>query len=241
MLTHIFMAHPIAINLLKHYYLTIGIDSTYKTNRYKWPLVEMVGMTPCNKNFLIAYVLMHNEKEESYRWALERLRELLPTDKNPHAITTDRELVLLKPVRELFPHSNHLLCTWHINKDVQARVTIIFGDANFAEQFKNGRWYRIIHSTSIEDYTAQVRSLRANFSGENEELIKYLSGTWLVHKEKFVEAWTNEVLHFGNVTTCRVEAQHAGSKKWLHTSTGGLHSVWAKLHKKMESEHTAIR
>ncbi|CAA0809042.1 Unknown protein, partial [Striga hermonthica] len=79
-LTHIFMAHPDSVRLFRTYHLYVGIDSTYKTNRYKMPLVEMIGMTPCNNNFLIAYALVKDEKEASYEWVLHKLRLLIGSE-----------------------------------------------------------------------------------------------------------------------------------------------------------------
>ncbi|KAL6558823.1 hypothetical protein OROMI_019173 [Orobanche minor] len=120
--THIFMAHPTSINLIRTYKWFIGMDSTYKTNKYKMPFLEIVGMTPCNKNFLIAYAIMKDETEWSYAWVLEKLKILLGFDVHPTAIVTDRELGLMRPIGEVFPQSAHLLCTWHINKDVEDKV-----------------------------------------------------------------------------------------------------------------------
>ncbi|XP_065866533.1 uncharacterized protein [Euphorbia lathyris] len=72
-------------------------------------------------------------------------------------------------------------------------------------------------------------------------VISYVKETWLVHKEKFVVAWTKEFLHFGNTTTCRVESEHASLKQWLNTATGSLDTVWQKVHKQIESQATNIR
>ncbi|XP_021766240.1 protein FAR1-RELATED SEQUENCE 5-like [Chenopodium quinoa] len=70
-LQHAFMAHPIMTNLLRTYPYVIGMDSTYKTNRYDMPFFEIVGVTPTNQNFLVAYAFMRLESQESYRWVLE--------------------------------------------------------------------------------------------------------------------------------------------------------------------------
>ncbi|XP_055961502.1 uncharacterized protein LOC126678535 [Mercurialis annua] len=50
--TYIFISHPDSVRLLLSYYWIIGMDSTYKTNKYKLPFFEIIGMTPCNKNFI---------------------------------------------------------------------------------------------------------------------------------------------------------------------------------------------
>ncbi|XP_065871857.1 PKS-NRPS hybrid synthetase cheA-like [Euphorbia lathyris] len=111
-ITHVFMAHPESVDMFRTYHWYIGIDSTYKTNKYKMPFVEIVGMTPCNNNFKIAYAIVKDETEGSYRWILQRLKILLGDDLNPTIVVSDRELGLLKPIQEVFPQAAHLLCTW---------------------------------------------------------------------------------------------------------------------------------
>ncbi|CAN1352045.1 hypothetical protein LINPERPRIM_LOCUS42663 [Linum perenne] len=39
--THVFMAHPEAVKLYRAYPYVVLLDSTYKTNRYGYPLVEL--------------------------------------------------------------------------------------------------------------------------------------------------------------------------------------------------------
>ncbi|WCJ21680.1 hypothetical protein M5689_003815 [Euphorbia peplus] len=57
----------------------------------------------------------------------------------------------------------------------------------------------------------------------------------------FVHVWTNNVLHIGNSTTCRVEAAHAALKKWLHSATCGLDTIFVKIDDKIEAELASTR
>ncbi|XP_065861098.1 protein FAR1-RELATED SEQUENCE 5-like [Euphorbia lathyris] len=182
--THLFMAHPTSITLFRSYYLFVGMDSTYKTNKYKMSFFEIIGMTPSNKNFLIAYAIMKDETEGSYMWVLQKLKLLLQPDVHPTAIATDRELGLMRPVREVFPHSHHLLCTWHINKDVEDRVGKLSGMKKFGEIFKNFKWKRITEAPTEAEYEAAVVAMK-NTTGNWPGVIQYVETTWLVHKEKF--------------------------------------------------------
>ncbi|XP_021775994.1 uncharacterized protein LOC110739820 [Chenopodium quinoa] len=125
-LQHAFMVHPVMVDILRTYPYVIGMDSTYKTNRYGMPFFEIVSVTPTNQNFLVAYVFMRNESTASYRWVLQRLRDMIGYNKEPSVFLTDRELGLCAALREVFPGTSHLLCRWHINKDVEARVTAMF-------------------------------------------------------------------------------------------------------------------
>ncbi|KAL2934017.1 Protein FAR1-RELATED SEQUENCE 5, partial [Bienertia sinuspersici] len=54
----LFYAHPTSLQLFHTWPYVVGMDSMYKTNRYNMPLVEIIGVTPCNNNFLIGYALL---------------------------------------------------------------------------------------------------------------------------------------------------------------------------------------
>lgn len=47
----IFWAHPNSIQPAKYFSSIFIIDCIYKTNRYKMPLFEMVGITSCGRTF----------------------------------------------------------------------------------------------------------------------------------------------------------------------------------------------
>ena len=102
------------------------------------PMFEMVGVIPTNHTFLIAYVFMRREDKESYRWVFDKFRMLIGAKFEHTTFVTDREAGLLAPLAEIFPNSHHLLCTWHINKDVEAYVASKT-TKSMGERFKRGR------------------------------------------------------------------------------------------------------
>ncbi|XP_021752536.1 protein FAR1-RELATED SEQUENCE 6-like [Chenopodium quinoa] len=220
-LQHAFMVHPITVNILRTYPHVMGMDSTYKTNRYGMPFLEIVGVTPTNQNFLVGYVFMRNECTGSYRWVLQRLRELIRYDKEPSVFLTDRELGLCAALREVFPGTSHLLCRWHINKDMEARVTNMFKNKKIGRQFKNGAWKRIMDAATEAHYNSAVDRMKTRWASF-PNVISYVERTWLCHKIKFVTFGTNQVMHLGNTSTCRVESQHSAVKMWFESSTGSL-------------------
>jgi len=67
------------------------MDSTYKTNKYRFPLHEIVGVTSTSLTFSAAFVLMSSECKNNFTWALQRLRGLfLREDVYPAVIVSDR-------------------------------------------------------------------------------------------------------------------------------------------------------
>ena len=54
-------------------------------------------------------------------------------------------------------------------------------------------------------------------------VMKYLYDTWLIFKKMFVSCYLHGRLHYGHVTTSRVDSVHVAFKKWLNGSTCKYH------------------
>ncbi|KAI5681921.1 hypothetical protein M9H77_03149 [Catharanthus roseus] len=67
MLNDIVVAHPTSIEMLRTWPYVLIMDTTYKTNKYNMPLLEVVGMTPTSKNFTVASAFMRNEQTTTYK------------------------------------------------------------------------------------------------------------------------------------------------------------------------------
>ncbi|XP_074315391.1 protein FAR-RED IMPAIRED RESPONSE 1-like [Silene latifolia] len=237
-LTHMFMAHPEAVKMFRSYYYVVIMVSTYKTNKHGLPLVEMVGVTPVGKTFLIAYAFVKYESEDGYAWALRHLKALLNDDVQPNVIVTDFERGLTKAIPNVFPNSSHLLCLWHIYAAVEAIVLdVVTRDSNWA----------IFISSRLFGVVVQAGT-RAEFDVAWEKLAKqwppvaaYIHSTWFPHVEKWAKYRTNKLTHFGNTSTSRVESAHAILKKWLNSAKLALDSIWVRFHSLMETQHVEIR
>lgn len=239
--TSTFVAHPISVNLLRTYPYVIALDTTYKTNKYSMPLLEIIGMTATNKNFLIGWALMSDETEASYRWVLQQLRNLIGFQVQPTCIVTDRELALMRPIAQIFPLASHLLCTFHINKDVAKQVYLyVDKDMVTTRRFLKGVWKRLMTSTTVEGYERCWQQILDSWAW-CPRISVYLSRTWLPYKEMFVKAWTNKVLHFGNTTTCRVESAHASLKLWIESPTSSMDTLFETVNTSIEMQLVGIR
>ncbi|KAH1205963.1 hypothetical protein GmHk_16G046539 [Glycine max] len=70
----------------------------------------------------------------------------------------------------------------------------------------------------------------------------YVNNTWIIpHKEKFITAWTNKVMHLGNTTINRVELAHWALKRVLQNSVGDLYSVWDAMNNMITLQHVEIK
>jgi MULE transposase domain len=76
------------------------------------PLLNICAVTGGKKTIQVALCFLSGEKEESYRWAMQALKELMTKYGilAPITIVTDRELALLNCLDDSFPDSIHILC-----------------------------------------------------------------------------------------------------------------------------------
>ncbi|XP_014523044.1 protein FAR1-RELATED SEQUENCE 5-like [Vigna radiata var. radiata] len=106
-ITDLFWTHPDAVKLLNSF--NVMMDSTYKTNRYRLPLLEIVGMTCTGLTFSATFAFLSTEKQSNFTWALEKLKDLFITSEGgPKVIVTDRDLALMNVIANVFPESTSI-------------------------------------------------------------------------------------------------------------------------------------
>lgn len=61
---HLFIAHPMSIRLFRQHHDILLLDCTYRTNRYKMPLLNIAGAMGMNTALQLALVCLFAETEE---------------------------------------------------------------------------------------------------------------------------------------------------------------------------------
>ncbi|XP_057453629.1 uncharacterized protein LOC130745414 [Lotus japonicus] len=213
-------------------------DSTYKTNKYMIPLLEMVGMTSVGFTYTIGFGYMCNEREPEVIWALEKLRELLlREDDMPKVMVTDKDTTLMNAVTTTFPTSAHMLCQFH-TKCVKAKCKLTIQDKEMWDNVGDA-WNRIMYSESAEEFNAGMDFLRS-LVGEHSNLMNYFKEVWLSFKHKFVKYAIDRYMHMGKTTTNRVEGAHAKLKACIKDSKSDMCAAWAAIHRCTLLQHTRI-
>ncbi|XP_068492229.1 uncharacterized protein [Phaseolus vulgaris] len=101
-------------------------------------------------------------------------------------------------------------------------------------------WGAIVECENVESYEHHVEAF--NVCSPWLIFTKYVISYWLnPHKEKFVKAWTDKVMHLGNTTSNKVEAVHWSLKRILETSMGDLCFCWDSMNKMIILQHNAIK
>jgi len=150
--THLFFAHQQSIELTLSYSSVLLLDCTYKMNRFRMPLLDVVGVTSLNKTFYSCFAFLKGETEDDYSWAIERISRLYDGMEPPKVLLTDRELALIHALEASFPEAHNLLCVWHIEKNVLAKCKPHFRTEEEWAPFLQ-QWTKVVNAETEERYS----------------------------------------------------------------------------------------
>ncbi|KNA03829.1 hypothetical protein SOVF_205420 [Spinacia oleracea] len=237
-LTHVFFSHPKSISLTKSFPTVFVMDCTYKTNKYKMPLLDIIGVSSFNKSFYSCFAFLEKEREQDYIWALQMFSNMKGHSSDDLVIVTDRELALMNAIRVVFPRAKHILCVWHIQKNVLSKCKGYFNKENW-DDFVSA-WNTIVYAKTEEAYDKAWDSFRVLYM-EKKDVIDYIRSSWIPYKERFVSAWTEKYAHFGNRASSRAEGAHAKLKGYLLVSTGDFRQVRDTISLAIDNEYQEIK
>jgi hypothetical protein len=100
-LTGLFFAFQEGITLGKRFKTTFVVDATYKTNRFKLPLLHFIGINCFGGSFIAHFMLMAKDNEPEYARAFRCFRDCFQID--PEVFITDQEDALRQAINVKFP------------------------------------------------------------------------------------------------------------------------------------------
>ena len=117
-------------------------------------------------------------------------------------IVTNKHLALMNALEVVFPSSTNLLSESHISKNVKAKCKMPVTKAEDWETMMD-TWASLVSSIDEEMYKQWLKSF-TNMCAHYPTFQEYVYYTWLMHhRERYVQAWTDHVLHVVNTTTNR--------------------------------------
>ncbi|KAI7948532.1 hypothetical protein MJO29_010197 [Puccinia striiformis f. sp. tritici] len=234
----LFFCHTRSVELLTAYPHIILLHCTYKTNKYNMPLLHISGITGANKTFSIVFCFMAEETESFYDWALQALVTVLESHKIPFpaVVITDREQALMNSLATTFPDAKRMLCAWHIQKNLLAKASKLIKNPAQEKDMLN-YWFNIVKIRVRADFLSSFSRFSNKYGAEFE---KYVIKTWLPVAEYYSNAWTNNIAHFNNRTTSRMESAHAFIKSHLLGPQHGFTSVIKLISNALESQYHKI-
>jgi len=148
----LFWCHPDVVKLCNACHLVFFIDNTYKTNRYRLPLLDFVRVTPTRMTFSAGFAYLEGECVNNIEWALEWFQGLfLRRDRLFVVIVTDRDLVLMNAVKTMFPECTNLLYRFHIDKNVKSKCKSLITQKN-AWEYVMDAWDSLVDCPSEQQF-----------------------------------------------------------------------------------------
>lgn len=229
-ITQLFFAFEPSLDLLKMNSDVLFIDCTYKTNKYNMPLCIFNGVSACNKSFYIGFALLRHEDKDSYYWVLSKVQELfrrVGKEEGPKVVLTDKEDALIAGLEQAMPTSYHILCVWHIHKNILARATKFFPKPEEIQAWMD-LWYKTCQAPTLAEYEQARVELQtadpARIRDHGESLFEYVDTEYLANgnNEKHCHYWTNRITHLNKRVTYTVQGGHVNVKKALERALGDL-------------------
>ena len=261
-LSALFCTHKSSLELLRLYPTALFMDCTYKTNKYKMPLLDIVGVTATNSTFYVGFAFVKDEKQPTYEFVLKCLDNLYRQLNIPSPMTTfvDKDQGLINALEVVFPGVNIILCIWHINKDIlkKARPLIrteimnAFGadDPEFNKEVLNKwkemltSWYCVVNAITFEEKDSAWRDFKHKYRHPIwAPLIEYLRSEWLETRtaRHFLHVYTTKnILHLDNTTTSRDEGAHSMIKRDLEVSTNDFLTGLRSMERTLTHQHRKV-
>ena len=186
--THLFIAHPRSIELFHEHHDILLLDYTYRTNRYKMPLLNIVGCTSMNTTIQLVLVFLCSKTKDDYICALTGLREMLEEGPFPAVMVRDRKRALILATQIIFPIISVILCRWHMRENVIKAYKRLFETEETWSAFY-AVWNQLINCLSEGEYKNQLQEFKAT---QPEISVSYCVDTWLGEwKTRLVKALVN--------------------------------------------------
>ena len=105
-LSLLFLVHRSSLALLHIYPYMLWMDCTYKTNYFRMPVLDIVGVTATKRSFIAGICFMQEETTEAYTDALRLLKDIYQSFPprsipGPLTILTDKERALMKAIKQV--------------------------------------------------------------------------------------------------------------------------------------------
>lgn len=240
-LENLFFAHPTSLQLSNIFPDVFIMSCAYKTNRYRLPLLCIIGMTSTNQIFFSAFAFLSKDTEASYRWAVDCFKSMLDQNSLPSVLVVDKEEPLMNAIKVVFPQSKIILSQVHINRNILTHCKKYFKQGKDFQNFLC-IWQHLVNSPTTDDFDARFNMMLSSYAEQYPDVLRYVVTTWVEpYKEYFVSAWIDKYLHLGNSTANHAESSHGQLKNFVEVSIGNLTNIWKTFDEMINRQHVEIK
>ncbi|KAJ4955847.1 hypothetical protein NE237_012630 [Protea cynaroides] len=160
MVSGIFWADSKARSAYEIFGDVVVFDTTYKTNRYRWPFGSFTGVNHHAQSILFGCGLVANETKETFEWLFKAWMNAMG-NKAPKAVITDDCINIIPAVCSVFPRTVHRFCSWHVAKHALEHLGALW----YENPYFKKEWEQCIYrSCTEEDFLARWEAMMVKYS-----------------------------------------------------------------------------
>ena len=223
-------------------------DPTWGMNMWNMKCCCFVSISPSGKSSILAFALLISETKELFEWSFYCFSKVFRTP--PRIVCTDSDEAIAKALlilkEDVWPDMCHLLCVYHISKNVYKHLYPLFGSSIAEWRAVLHEFWRIAKQSDLQsldtfdsEWAAWVALIRDGASAEDEKVekgIQWMESRLRVNKHKWALRYTWQQMTCGIHSSQRAESIHSVIKIFHRQS-----ALVTDLVRHLESENERIR
>ena len=118
------------------------MDTTFKTNRFHWPLLLVVGVDEHFHTVLLAVAILQHQTTDAFEWAFNIMKAAVTEEVWGNiacvCVFTDSDGAMAGAINEILPHAALLRCRYHLETNVRSDLFSLLGVVRMEEFVTNG-------------------------------------------------------------------------------------------------------
>jgi hypothetical protein len=207
--------------------VSVVMDTTFKTNRFGWPLLIVCGVNEHGQTVIFAVAVLHHQTTEAFMWVLECMREAVTTDdwNSTSTCLTDGDQAMSAALISVSPHVQHVRCIFHLELNIRDKLRELGVPMIEIELFIT-QWKSVVNEEDVEDFDSGKRLL-ANRCPLAQ---LYFTDNHWTNETLFALCFVKHYTTLGQRSTQRVEGLNGVLKGMLQVrSSTALQSLFQTL------------
>ena len=191
------------------------MDTTFKTNRFHWPLLLVCGVDEHYHTVLFAVAILHHQTTSAFEWTLNQVKSSVSGDVWSHVacVFTDGDAAMSAALASALPDARHLRCRYHLEVNLRSNLHKKLSVVAM-EKFIDS-WKAAINLEREPAFIHAKEKLHNDFA----DATSYLERNHWPQAQQFAECYISNVTTFGIRSTARVESWNALLKGALQVNS----------------------
>jgi hypothetical protein len=107
----------------------IVMDTTHGTNRYRFYLLLLVGVSHFGHSTIMAAALLRNQCQDDFVWVLNQVKAFVGSAvwDRIKTISSDGDAAMKLAIEAVLPRAFHMRCVWHVQRNIADKCSTWLG------------------------------------------------------------------------------------------------------------------